>query len=55
MISELIFYTHGQRQKAALTFNDGPTPHFTPALLDLLDKYNVKATFFYWDVGRTVT
>lgn len=28
-----------------LTFDDGPSP-YTPALLDVLKKYNVKATFF---------
>lgn len=30
----------------ALTFDDGPNPSVTPALLDLLDRYQVKATFF---------
>lgn len=30
----------------ALTFDDGPHPLYTPALLDVLDRYNVKATFF---------
>ncbi len=29
-----------------LTFDDGPIPEVTPWLLDLLDRYNVKATFF---------
>ena len=30
---------------AALTFDDGPHPALTPAILDVLDRYNVKATF----------
>jgi len=30
----------------ALTFDDGPSEIRTPALLDLLSKHNVKATFF---------
>jgi peptidoglycan/xylan/chitin deacetylase (PgdA/CDA1 family) len=30
----------------ALTFDDGPSPHSTPFLLDLLAKYHLKATFF---------
>jgi peptidoglycan-N-acetylglucosamine deacetylase len=30
----------------ALTFDDGPHPVYTPALLDLLKKHGVKATFF---------
>lgn len=30
----------------ALTFDDGPHPTFTPEILQILDKYQVKATFF---------
>src|ERR1700736_3215717 len=30
----------------ALTFDDGPNPLWTPPLLDLLARYNVRATFF---------
>ena len=29
-----------------LTFDDGPIPEVTPWVLDLLDKYGIKATFF---------
>lgn len=29
-----------------LTFDDGPIPEITPWVLDLLDKYQIKATFF---------
>ncbi len=29
-----------------LTFDDGPIPGITPWVLDLLDQYNIKATFF---------
>lgn len=29
-----------------LTFDDGPIPDITPWVLDLLDEYNIKATFF---------
>jgi len=29
-----------------LTFDDGPIPEITTWVLDLLDKYNIKATFF---------
>ena len=29
-----------------LTFDDGPIPHITPWVLDLLDEYKIKATFF---------
>lgn len=30
----------------ALTFDDGPHKKYTPDILDILDKYNAKATFF---------
>src|SRR5690554_3559331 len=29
-----------------LTFDDGPDPEFTPRLLDILDLFQIKATFF---------
>ena len=32
--------------KIALTFDDGPHPRHTPQILDLLDRYEIKATFF---------
>ena len=32
--------------KLALTFDDGPNPAMTPRLLDLLDRYQARATFF---------
>ena len=35
------------RQKAVyLTFDDGPIPEATPFILDVLDRYNARATFF---------
>lgn len=30
----------------SITFDDGPDPDVTPQILDILDEYNVKATFF---------
>jgi peptidoglycan/xylan/chitin deacetylase (PgdA/CDA1 family) len=33
-------------RKLALTFDDGPNPAITPKLLDLLDLYKARATFF---------
>ncbi len=32
--------------KIALTFDDGPDPIYTPQILDILSKYNTRATFF---------
>ena len=37
-------------RKLAITFDDGPNPTITPKLLDLLDRYQAKATFFL--IGR---
>ncbi len=38
----------GNRNKKdiAITFDDGPNPYFTQKILDILDSFNVKATFF---------
>ena len=35
-----------QKNQIALSFDDGPNAEFTPKILDLLEKYNAKATFF---------
>lgn len=34
------------RGEIALTIDDGPDPEVTPQVLDLLDRYRIKATFF---------
>jgi peptidoglycan/xylan/chitin deacetylase (PgdA/CDA1 family) len=34
----------------ALTFDDGPHPQYTPELLAVLDRYNIKASFFWLGV-----
>lgn len=42
-----------KKEKAIyLTFDDGPIPDITPRVLDILDKYKIKATFFC--VGENV-
>ena len=35
-----------KKKIVALTFDDGPHPVFTPAIIKILEKYRVKATFF---------
>lgn len=40
------------KRLVALTFDDGPSPTYTPQVLDILDRYRVRATFFL--VGRFV-
>jgi len=41
-----------QEKKIYLTFDDGPIPEVTPWVLDVLDQYKIKATFFC--VGENV-
>lgn len=41
-----------EKDAVFLTFDDGPRPEVTPWVLDLLDKYNAKATFFC--IGKNV-
>lgn len=37
---------HKNRKVVYLTFDDGPVPEVTPWVLDLLDEFDIKATFF---------
>lgn len=38
--------TDGDGKLAFLTFDDGPSKNVTPRVLDILDEYQIKATFF---------
>jgi peptidoglycan/xylan/chitin deacetylase (PgdA/CDA1 family) len=42
----------GSGKRIALTFDDGPHPTQTPLILDMLDRYNARATFFC--IGKNV-
>lgn len=46
LFGELIYKVDTEQKLVALTFDDGPTPHYTAGVLQLLDLYQVKATFF---------
>lgn len=39
-------FNKGNKKGIALTFDDGPDPDITPQILNLLNKENIKATFF---------
>ncbi|MCQ2093391.1 MAG: polysaccharide deacetylase family protein [Bacteroidaceae bacterium] len=41
-----IWRMNPQEKAVYLTFDDGPIPEATPIILDILDRYGVKATFF---------
>jgi peptidoglycan-N-acetylglucosamine deacetylase len=45
MFGPTVCHTNSPR-KLAITFDDGPNPSITPKLLDLLDRYKARATFF---------
>ena len=42
----VISHGHIDGKRVALTFDDGPDPNVTNQILDLLEKYHAKATFF---------
>ena len=44
--NRLITHVETDQPVAALTFDDGPHPEYTPSLLHILEKHSVKATFF---------
>ncbi|MBQ7822865.1 MAG: polysaccharide deacetylase family protein [Bacteroidaceae bacterium] len=46
LFPETFWRIPGPRNAIYLTFDDGPIPEVTPWVLDLLDKYGIKATFF---------
>jgi peptidoglycan/xylan/chitin deacetylase (PgdA/CDA1 family) len=50
MASAIVWQVETTKQVAAITFDDGPDPVFTPRVLDALGRHGAKATFFL--VGR---
>jgi peptidoglycan/xylan/chitin deacetylase (PgdA/CDA1 family) len=44
--SDVVFRAAVNEKVVAITFDDGPNPPYTAALLDMLARYNVPATFF---------
>ena len=49
---ETVWRIHHKPHTVYLTFDDGPIPEVTPWVLDTLDNYGIKATFFC--VGENV-
>lgn len=52
LFPETLWRIHKREHTVYLTFDDGPIPEVTPWVLDTLDEYEVKATFFL--VGENV-
>jgi len=48
----VLFHGDAASREVALTFDDGPHPRDTPQLLDVMAKYEVRATFFL--IGQSV-
>jgi len=46
LFPDIIWNLPNNEKKLYLTFDDGPTPHITKWILDVLKEYNAKATFF---------
>ena len=51
--AEPVYYVDGGAKAIALTIDDGPSPIYTPQVLQILEKYKVKASFSM--VGENVT
>ncbi len=43
---EVVRYGKPKNKEVVLTFDDGPDPVYTPQILDILDRYHIKASFF---------
>ncbi|MCQ2288874.1 MAG: polysaccharide deacetylase family protein [Muribaculaceae bacterium] len=46
LFPETAWRIHKREHTVYLTFDDGPVPEVTPWVLDTLDRYGIKATFF---------
>ena len=45
-MADVYFSYENEDKRIALTFDDGPHYKYTAEILDILDEYNIKATFF---------
>lgn len=46
LAKQFIWKVNTPKKKVFITFDDGPIPEVTPKILDILDRYNARATFF---------
>ena len=49
---KLFYKKHTNKKEIALTFDDGPDAIFTPKIVEILNEFNIKATFFL--LGRNI-
>ena len=50
--AEVVYSWNTNDKNIALTFDDGPHPVYTPEILDILEEYGIRATFF--TIGQNV-
>ena len=50
--NRFLYYGNQFIPEVTLTFDDGPSPYYTPQILAVLQRYNIQATFFC--IGRQV-
>jgi len=50
LFPDLLWHVNDPEKKLYLTFDDGPTPHVTPRVIEILSHYQARATFFC--IGR---
>jgi peptidoglycan/xylan/chitin deacetylase (PgdA/CDA1 family) len=43
---QVLYFAETDQPLVALTLDDGPDPHSTPQILDVLERYEARATFF---------
>lgn len=49
--SDVVYSWQSNDKRIALTFDDGPHPRYTREILDILDEYGIRATFFFIGVN----
>lgn len=47
LFREALWREQTEQKRVYLTFDDGPVPEVTPQVLDILDRFQIKATFFW--------
>lgn len=50
--ADVVYSWKSSEKKIALTFDDGPHPVHTPEILDILDEFGIRATFFV--IGQNI-
>lgn len=50
LFPKCLWHGASDEKAIALTFDDGPHPEYTPKLLEVLDRYQIQATFFWLGV-----